>query len=127
MLLIETLNGRSDIDGILIQLPLPAHLNERAVLSVVRPDKDVDCFHPFNVGELMIGEKGFYPCTPARRDASARGIRRGAVGEKLRDRGALQYRGQAAGYADAAGERHGHHLPHQDGVPEKGVAAGRTS
>ena len=65
MLLIETLNGRSDIDGILIQLPLPAHLNERAVLSVVRPDKDVDCFHPFNVGELMIGEKGFYPCTPA--------------------------------------------------------------
>ena len=40
-------------------------MNERAVLSVVRPDKDVDCFHPFNVGELMIGEKGFYPCTPA--------------------------------------------------------------
>ena len=52
MLLIETLNGRSDIDGILIQLPLPAHLNERAVLSVVRPDKDVDCFHPFNVGDV---------------------------------------------------------------------------
>lgn len=65
MLLIETLNGRSDIDGILIQLPLPAHLNERAVLSVVRPDKDVDCFHPFNVGQLMIGEQGFQPCTPA--------------------------------------------------------------
>ena len=65
MLLIETLNGRSDIDGILIQLPLPAHLNERAVLSVVRPDKDVDCFHPFNVGQLMIGEAGFQPCTPA--------------------------------------------------------------
>ena len=65
MLLIETLNGRSDIDGILIQLPLPAHLNERAVLSVVRPDKDVDCFHPYNVGRLNIGDPVFQPCTPA--------------------------------------------------------------
>ena len=65
MLLIETLNGRSDIDGILIQLPLPAHLNERAVLSVVRPDKDVDCFHPYNVGRLNIGDPVFRPCTPA--------------------------------------------------------------
>ena len=64
MLLIETLNGRSDIDGILIQLPLPAHLNERAVLSVVRPDKDVDCFHPFNVGELMIGGEGLFIPAP---------------------------------------------------------------
>ena len=65
MLLIETLNGRSDIDGILIQLPLPAHLNERAVLSVVRPDKDVDCFHPYNVGRLQAGSPVFLPCTPA--------------------------------------------------------------
>ena len=63
--LVETLNGREDIDGILVQLPLPRHLDEKAVLLAIRPDKDVDCFHPFNVGELMIGEKGFYPCTPA--------------------------------------------------------------
>ena len=60
--LVETLNGREDIDGILVQLPLPRHLNEKEVLLAIRPDKDVDCFHPFNVGQLMIGEQG---CTPA--------------------------------------------------------------
>ena len=63
--LVETLNGREDIDGILVQLPLPRHLDEKAVLLAIRPDKDVDCFHPFNVGQLMIGEAGFQPCTPA--------------------------------------------------------------
>lgn len=63
--LVETLNGREDIDGILVQLPLPRHLNEKEVLLAIRPEKDVDCFHPFNVGQLMIGEQGFQPCTPA--------------------------------------------------------------
>lgn len=63
--LVETLNGREDIDGILVQLPLPKPLNEKKVLLAIRPDKDVDCFHPFNVGQLMIGEQGFQPCTPA--------------------------------------------------------------
>ena len=63
--LVEALNGREDIDGILVQLPLPRHLDEKAVLLAIRPDKDVDCFHPFNVGQLMIGEAGFQPCTPA--------------------------------------------------------------
>lgn len=63
--LIDVLNGREDIDGILVQLPLPRHLDEKEVLLAIRPDKDVDCFHPFNVGQLMIGEEGFQPCTPA--------------------------------------------------------------
>ena len=63
--LIEQLNGREEIDGILVQLPLPRHLNEKEVLLAIRPDKDVDCFHPFNVGQMMIGEEGFKPCTPA--------------------------------------------------------------
>ena len=63
--LVEALNGRSDIDGILCQLPLPQGLDERAVLRAIAPDKDVDCFHPYNVGELMIGEQSFQPCTPA--------------------------------------------------------------
>lgn len=63
--LVDTLNAREDIDGILVQLPLPRHLNEKEVLLAIRPDKDVDCFHPFNVGQLMIGEQGFQPCTPA--------------------------------------------------------------
>ena len=63
--LVRTLNEREEMDGILVQLPLPAHLDEREVLLAIRPDKDVDCFHPFNVGQLMIGENGFQPCTPA--------------------------------------------------------------
>lgn len=63
--LIEALNEREDVDGILVQLPLPKHLNEKEILLAIRPDKDVDCFHPFNVGQLMIGEEGFQPCTPA--------------------------------------------------------------
>ena len=62
--LIDELNNRADMDGILVQLPLPDHLDEREVLRAIRPDKDVDCFHPYNVGKLMIGEDGFVPCTP---------------------------------------------------------------
>ena len=63
--LIGQLNGREEIDGILVQLPLPKHLDEKQVLLAIRPDKDVDCFHPFNVGQMVIGEPGFKPCTPA--------------------------------------------------------------
>ncbi len=63
--LIAQLNEREDIDGILVQLPLPEQFNEQEILCAIRPDKDVDCFHPYNVGKLMIGEEGFLPCTPA--------------------------------------------------------------
>lgn len=63
--LIDGLNERRDIDGILVQLPLPKHLNEQAVIDAIDPEKDVDCFHPVNVGKLMIGREGFLPCTPA--------------------------------------------------------------
>ena len=59
------LNGREDIDGILCQLPLPEQFDEKAVLEAIDPGKDVDCFHPYNVGKLMIGEPVFLPCTPA--------------------------------------------------------------
>ncbi len=62
--LVSELNGREDIDGILIQLPLPAHLRERELLDAVLPDRDVDGFHPVNAGRLMNGEPGFRPCTP---------------------------------------------------------------
>ena len=65
MELIAELNARKDIDGILFQMPMPDHINARAVLSAVRHDKDVDCFHPYNMGQLMLGEKAFRPCTPA--------------------------------------------------------------
>ena len=65
MSLIDQLNQREDIDGILVQLPLPKQFNEQEVLCAIRPDKDVDCFHPYHVGKLMIGEDGFLPCTPS--------------------------------------------------------------
>lgn len=62
---IERLNDRDDIDGILCQLPLPKHLDEKTVINAISPDKDVDAFHPINVGEIMIGDYKFLPCTPA--------------------------------------------------------------
>lgn len=63
--LISSLNSRADIDGILVQLPLPKGFDEKQVLEAIDPNKDVDCFHPYNVGKLMIGEPLFLPCTPA--------------------------------------------------------------
>ncbi len=62
--LVDKLNGREDIDGILVQLPLPQGLDEKQVLLAIDPAKDVDCFHPFNVGQLTIGDPVFQPCTP---------------------------------------------------------------
>ena len=63
--LIGVLNGRADIDGILVQLPLPPQFDEKAVLMAIDPGKDVDCFHPMNVGKLLTGDASFLPCTPA--------------------------------------------------------------
>ena len=63
--LIRELNGRRDINGILCQLPLPKHLDEKAVINAISPEKDVDAFHPVNVGGIMTGDYTFLPCTPA--------------------------------------------------------------
>ena len=65
MEVIRTLNAREDIDGILCQLPLPEGYDEEAVLLAIDPDKDVDGFHPVNVGRLSTGQPCFVPCTPA--------------------------------------------------------------
>ena len=62
--LIRKLNDRTDIDGILCQLPLPAGIDEEAVLMAISPEKDVDGFHPMNMGALLVGKDGFLPCTP---------------------------------------------------------------
>ncbi|MHC4069464.1 MAG: bifunctional methylenetetrahydrofolate dehydrogenase/methenyltetrahydrofolate cyclohydrolase FolD [Planctomycetota bacterium] len=62
--LVEKMNKDSKINGILVQLPLPKGLNEAEVLLAIDPDKDVDGFHPMNVGKMMVGEKAFLPCTP---------------------------------------------------------------
>ncbi|MBO7355048.1 MAG: bifunctional methylenetetrahydrofolate dehydrogenase/methenyltetrahydrofolate cyclohydrolase FolD [Lachnospiraceae bacterium] len=63
--LIEELNTRDDVNGILVQLPLPSGINEDRVLDAISPLKDVDGFHPVNVGKLSIGKKGYVSCTPA--------------------------------------------------------------
>jgi methylenetetrahydrofolate dehydrogenase (NADP+)/methenyltetrahydrofolate cyclohydrolase len=63
--LVDELNHNDEVHGILVQLPLPKHINEGKVLLAIDPDKDVDGFHPVNVGRLVIGEELFPPCTPA--------------------------------------------------------------
>ena len=61
---IEELNNDTQVDGILVQLPLPKHINSDKVLNAINPEKDVDGFHPVNVGKMLIGEPFFMPCTP---------------------------------------------------------------
>lgn len=63
--LVEKLNNDSKVNGILCQLPLPKQIDENAIINAIKPEKDVDAFHPFNVGKIMIGEFAFLPCTPA--------------------------------------------------------------
>ena len=63
--LIDDLNKDDSVNGILVQLPLPKHISEQKVLNRISPSKDVDCFHPENVGKLCLGEEGFLPATPA--------------------------------------------------------------
>ena len=63
--LVNVLNRDDRVNGILVQLPLPGHINEKAVINAISPDKDVDAFHPVNVGKIMIGDYSFLPCTPA--------------------------------------------------------------
>ncbi len=63
--LIDLLNKDRKVNGILVQLPLPKHLNEKDIISSIVPSKDVDAFHPINVGKIMLGEYDFLPCTPA--------------------------------------------------------------
>jgi len=64
MAVVQRLNADPKINGILVQLPLPDHLNEAEVLMAIDPNKDVDGFHPTNVGKMVVGEKAFLPCTP---------------------------------------------------------------
>lgn len=63
--LVEVLNNDRKVNGILVQLPLPKHIDENAIINAISPEKDVDAFHPFNVGKIMIGDFAFLPCTPA--------------------------------------------------------------
>ena len=61
---IEELNGNNDVSGILVQLPLPSHISKEKIINAIKPSKDVDGFHPINVGNLSLGYKAIIPCTP---------------------------------------------------------------
>ena len=63
--LIDELNNKSSISGILVQLPVPEHIDEKTIINAIAPNKDVDAFHPVNVGKIMVGNYDFVPCTPA--------------------------------------------------------------
>ena len=63
--LVDKLNNEENVHGILVQLPLPKHLNEEEIILRIKPEKDVDAFHPYNVGRITIGNPKFLPCTPA--------------------------------------------------------------
>ena len=127
--LVRRYNDDPAIHGILVQLPLPKHINENRVLYAIDPDKDVDGLHPANLGRLMIGDARFYPCTPfgiqqmllpLRRDDRGRGGGRG---------GTEQPGGQADRHdagAEAEGrERDRDHLPHPDEEHQVAHAPGR--
>ncbi|MDX8046029.1 bifunctional methylenetetrahydrofolate dehydrogenase/methenyltetrahydrofolate cyclohydrolase FolD [Gracilibacillus sp. S3-1-1] len=62
--LIDTLNHKDSVNGILVQLPLPAHIDEQVIIEAISPEKDVDGFHPISIGRMMTGKDTFYPCTP---------------------------------------------------------------
>lgn len=63
--MVEELNQNPEVDGILIQLPLPSHIDENVILQKLAPEKDVDGFHPVNLGKLLLGQDALFPCTPA--------------------------------------------------------------
>ncbi len=63
--LVETLNADPKVNGILVQLPVPPQIDDKTIINAISPDKDVDAFHPANVGKIMIGDYAFLPCTPA--------------------------------------------------------------
>ena len=63
--LIDELNNKSSVSGILVQLPVPKHIDEKTIINAIAPNKDVDAFHPVNVGKIMVGNYDFVPCTPA--------------------------------------------------------------
>ncbi|WP_066193038.1 bifunctional methylenetetrahydrofolate dehydrogenase/methenyltetrahydrofolate cyclohydrolase FolD [Gracilibacillus timonensis] len=62
--LIDELNSKTTVNGILVQLPLPAHIDEQMIIEAISPEKDVDGFHPVSIGRMMTGKDTFYPCTP---------------------------------------------------------------
>ena len=108
---IAELNASDDVDAILVQLPLPAHIDEERVIRTIAPAKDVDGLHPLNAGELYLGRPAIVLGDTARRDGAARRAWRRARRRPRRRRRAQRDRRQADGAPSAAGERHRHRVP----------------
>ena len=124
--LVEDMNRREDVDGILVQLPLPEGLDSRAVLEAIRPKKDVDAFHPGVMGRLMLGLPGFLPCTPAGIMAPAAGVWHSPPGNTCGG-GPQQHRGKAHGPAASGGGCHRHRSATAARRIWRSSAAGRIS
>ena len=104
--IVDRLNADPAVHGILVQMPLPKGIDPDAVVRRIRPDKDVDGFHPVNVGKLWIGERdGFAPCTPSGVLYMLQSVRRDDSRRRLRDRRSQQHRGKADGGAHGAARR----------------------
>jgi len=109
--LIDALNAQVDVDGILVQLPLPAHINSQEVLERIHPDKDVDGFHPYNVGRLLQRMPTLRPCTPKGVMTLLNAYQIPVKGKKVTIVGASNIVGAPDGVGDYAGRRHADGLP----------------
>ncbi len=118
--MVDRYNADDRVDGILVQSPLPKGLDFKQVLERIDPAKDVDGFHPLNVGRLVAGQPGIVACTPAGRDGAARRVGDAARGRRRRRRRPLRHRRQAGRAAPAAPQRHGHDLPLAHARPARG-------
>jgi hypothetical protein len=114
---IDALNVDPSIHGILVQLPVPAHIDANKVIEAISPAKDVDGFHVSSAGALMVGQPGFWPCTPY---GCMKMLE--SIGYNLRGK---QHRGQTHGHDAAGAKRHRHHLPQCHRRPQGHDAAGR--
>ena len=109
------------VHGILVQLPLPEQIDEKAVIDAIPPEKDVDGFSPINVGRMQIGEPCYLPCTPAGCIRMIESTGTEIAGKNAVVIGRSNIVGKPAGAAAAGQERHRHHLPLQDQEPERGL------
>ena len=125
--LVAQLNARDEIDGILIQLPLPAQVDTKALLDAVSPAKDVDGFHPVNAGRLQAGRPALAPCTPAGIIEILKRSEIPIAGQHAVVVGRSDIVGKPAAMLLAASERHGDHLPLEDPRPGRNHSPGRHS
>ena len=118
---VKKLADDSAVHGILVQLPLPAQIDEKAVIDAIPPEKDVDGFSPVNVGRMQIGEPCYLPCTPAGCIRMIESTGTDIAGKNAVVIGRSNIVGKARGAAAAGEECHGHDLPFQDEESERSL------